>query len=49
MDPVISESCYKGKILQKNYMVISHNSSVQFYAKTIWDPQLDRVISKSKL
>ena len=53
MDRVISESCYKETILQRNYrkMTISwsfsFNSFVKFHGKRIWDPQHDRVISQA--
>ena len=52
MDRVISEQCYKGTILQKNYrkMTIkwsfSYNSFVKFQN---WEPQHDPVISSSVL
>ena len=54
MDGVISESCYKGTILERNYrkMTISsfsYNSFVKFHSKNIWEPQHDRVIFKSVL
>ena len=55
MDCVIRELCYKGTILQRNYekLTISwsflYNSFVKFHGKTIWEPQHDRVISKSML
>ena len=45
MDCVISELCYKGTTLQRNYkkMTISwsfrYNSFVIFHGKTIWEPQ----------
>ena len=53
MDLVISESCYKGTILQRNYrkMTIlwsfSYNSFVKFHGNKIWKLQQARVISKS--
>ena len=52
MDGVISESCYKGTVLQRNYrnMTISwsfsYNYFVKFLGKIFWEPQHDRVISK---
>ena len=57
MDSVISESCYKGTILQRNYRKMtmkwsfSNNSVVNFHVKIglIWKLQHDRVISKSML
>ena len=53
MDHVITVSCYKGTILQKNYrkMTIlwsfSYNSFVKFNGKNIWEPQHDCVITSS--
>ena len=50
MDRVISELCYKGTILQRNYrkMTIkwsfSYNSFVKFHGTKIWESQNDRVI-----
>ena len=56
MDHVISESCYIGSILQRNYrkMTISwsfsYNSFVKFRGKKIWwELEQDSVISKSVL
>ena len=55
MDRVISEPCYKGTILQRNYrkMTIkwsfSYNSFVKFHGTKIWEWQHDRVISNSML
>ena len=55
MDHVISESCYKGMILQRNYrkMTIlwsfSYNPFVKFHGKIFWEPHHDHVISKSVL
>ena len=49
----VSELCYKGTILQRNYRKItilwsfSCNSFVKFHGKKIWEPQHDSVISKS--
>ena len=51
MNRVISESCYDGTILQRNYrkMTISwsfsYNSFVKFYGQKIWKPPHDSVIS----
>ena len=45
MDSFISELCYKGKILQRNYRKMtsswsfSYNSIVIFHDKNIWEPQ----------
>ena len=55
MDSVISESCYKGTILQKKYrkMTIkwsfSYISFVKFHGKKNWEPHHDCVITKSVL
>ena len=55
MDHVISKSCYKGTILQRNYkkMTIlwsfSYNSLIKFHGKIIWELQHGCVISKSVL
>ena len=55
MDCVISESCYNGKILHKNYRKMtfpwsfSCNSFVKFCGKNIWEPQYEHVISKSEM
>ena len=55
MDRVLSESCYKGTILQKKYrkMTIkwsfSYISFVKFHGKKNWELQHDRNISKSML
>ena len=55
MDCVIGTSYYKGTILQRNYrkMTIPWSFSYNFFAKLhgkkIWEPQHDRVISKSML
>ena len=49
-DSFISESFYKGKILQRNYrkMTVSWsfflNSFVKLHGKNVWKPQHDRVI-----
>ena len=57
-DRVISELCYKGAILQRNYMKImkmtikwsfSYNSFVKLHGTKILEPQYDRVISNSML
>ena len=55
MDRVISDPCYKGTILQRNYrkMTIkwsfSYNSFVKFHGTKIWEPQHDHVISNPVL
>ena len=55
MDSVISESCNKGIILQRNYRKItilwslSFDSFVKFHGKKLWEPQHNCVISKSML
>ena len=52
MGHVISDLCYKGTILKKNYRKMtsswsfSYNSFVKFYGKKNWEPQHDRGISK---
>ena len=39
-DPVISETCYKGTILQRNIKwSFSYNSFVKFHGKKVWAPQ----------
>ena len=45
LEHFISEPCYKGTILLRNY----YNSFVKFHGKKIWEPQHDQVISKSVL
>ena len=51
MKCVISESCFKGTILQRNFrkMTIkwpfSYNSFVKFHGKEIWEPQHDCFIT----
>ena len=51
----LSEPCYKGTILQRNYrkMTIkwpfSYNFFVKFHGTKNWEPQHDRVISNSML
>ena len=55
MDRVICEPCYKGTILQGHYRKMtmkwsfSYNSFVKFHGKKVWEPQHDRIISKSVL
>ena len=52
-DCVISESCYKGTIFQRNYRKIpwsfSTNYVVKFHVKKTWELQQDCVISESVL
>ena len=48
VDRVISEPCYKGTILQGNYRKMTIPLQ-NFMVKTNWEPQHDRVISKSVL
>ena len=53
MDCVLSKSCYKGTILQRNYRKItilwsfSYNFYVKLHVKKLWDPQHDGVIPKA--
>ena len=55
MDPVISELCHRGTILQRNYRKItilwsfSYTFFVKFCGKKIMEPQHGRIISKSVL
>ena len=49
MDCVISELCYKGTILQRNYRKMTikwsfyYNSLVKFHGTKIWEPQHDLI------
>ena len=51
IDRVISELCYKGKILQRNFRTMTiawsffFNFFVKFDGLKNWEPQHDRVIS----
>ena len=55
MDHVISELCYKGTNLHRNYRKMtmlwsfSYNSFVKFHGKKSWQPQHDSVMSKNIL
>ena len=55
MDCVISESCYKETILQRNHWkmtiswLFSNISFIKFHGKKNWEPHHDCVISKSML
>ena len=49
MNRVVSELCYKGTLLQRNYWKISslwsfyYNSFVKFHSEILWEPQHNHV------